>query len=148
MSQTPSHQRWDAWLTNCTPKDFHASVFFYTSGTPHARHIHTCFELWGRPFRSSLLASFFLLVLLWKEFIPLSFVVTFHLSRLFGSPPFFFLIQPGTVIRFKHRLFCLHIQQPLVVSLNNETWLAYQRQQSVGSISLQYSTVPDNSPHG
>ena len=34
--------------------------FFYTSGTPHAKHIRARFERWGRPFRSSLLAFFFL----------------------------------------------------------------------------------------
>ena len=38
--------------------------FFYTSGTPHARHIRARFELWGKPFRSSLLASFFFFFLL------------------------------------------------------------------------------------
>ena len=69
--------RRDLWPTNCTPKDTHASVF-YTSGTPHARHVHAHFKLWGRPFCLSLLASFFLLVLLWKELLPHSFVATFH----------------------------------------------------------------------
>ena len=34
--------------------------FFYTSGTPHARHVRAHFELRGRPFCSSLLVSFFL----------------------------------------------------------------------------------------
>ena len=35
-------------------------VFFYTSGTLHARHIYAHFELWGRLFCSSFLVSFFL----------------------------------------------------------------------------------------
>ena len=107
ISQTPSHQRQDMWPTNCIPKDAHASVFFYTSGTSHTRHIHGLFELWGRPFRSSLLASFFLfsflpsflLVLLWKEFIPYSFVVTFHFSCLSISPPVFHPAGDGCWIR-------------------------------------------------
>ena len=45
-----------------------------------------------------LLLSFFFLVLLSKEFIPHSFVVTFYFSHSFGSPPVF--IQPGTVAKF------------------------------------------------
>ena len=73
--------------------------FFYTFGTPHARHVRGHFELWGKPFRSSLLASFFLpsflLVLLWKEFIPHSFVFTFHFSRSSSSPPVFYPAGDG-----------------------------------------------------
>ena len=41
------------------PKMLMLLVFVYTSGTPHARHVRACFELWGRPFCSSFL-SFFL----------------------------------------------------------------------------------------
>ena len=33
--------------------------FFYTPSILHARHIRVSFELWGRPFCSSLLVSFF-----------------------------------------------------------------------------------------
>ena len=51
------------------PRMLTLPFFFYTSGTPHARHIHTHFELWHRPFHSSLLTSFFLLVLLWKRWL-------------------------------------------------------------------------------
>ena len=98
MSQTPFHQRLDASTTDRTPKTFMLR-FFYASGTPHARYVHTRFKFWGRPFCSSLLASFFLLVLLWKKFIMHSFVVTFHFSCSPGSPPVFF-IYPGTVARF------------------------------------------------
>ena len=57
--------------------------FFYTFGTLHARHIHTIFELWGRPFCSLLLVSFFR----WKEFNSHSVVVTFHFSCSLSSPP-------------------------------------------------------------
>ena len=60
-------------------------------------------------FACHFLLSFFLLVLLWKEFIPHSFVVTFHFSRLSSSPPVFY--PAGTVARFICQLFCLHIQQ-------------------------------------
>ena len=59
MSKAPSLQRRDAGPINCFSKEAHASGFLYTSGSPHARHIRAHFELWGRPFRSSLLASFF-----------------------------------------------------------------------------------------
>ena len=37
-----------------------------------------------------LLLSLFLLVLLWKEFIPHSFFVTFHFSHSSSSPPVFY----------------------------------------------------------
>ena len=42
------------------PRTLMLSFLFNTSGIPHARHVHAHFELWGRPFCSSLLASFFL----------------------------------------------------------------------------------------
>ena len=61
MSQTPSHQRQNTWPTNCTLKNAHASVFFYTSSTPHTRHVCVHFRLWDRPFHLSLLTPFFLL---------------------------------------------------------------------------------------
>ena len=91
MSRTPSHQRRDVWPTNCTHKDSHASIFFYTSGTSHARYIHTRFNFEVGHFTCHfLLLSFFLLVLLWKEFNSHSFIVTFHFSHLSGSPPVFY----------------------------------------------------------
>ena len=84
--------------------------FFYTSGTPHARHIRASFELWSRAFCTSLLVSFFLLVFLWKEFNSHSFVVTFHFSRLFGSPPVFLSSRGWLLDSRKSWLFRLHIQ--------------------------------------
>ena len=137
MSQTSSHQRRDGWPTNCTPKDAHASVFFYTSATPHARHIHARFELWGRPFCSSLLPSFFLpsfhLVLRWKEFIPHSFVITSHFSRSSGSPPVFYPAGDGCWIHVNVRCSACIYCMPLIVSLNKKPQLAHRWQQSTGS---------------
>ena len=123
MSQIPSPHRWDAWPTNCTSKDDHASTFLYTSSTLHARYIHARFELWGRPFCLSLLASFFLLVLLWKEFIPHSFVVTFHF------PPrltIYSLSSQGRLLdSHKCRLFCLHIQHSTCCLFERRTTVSY-----------------------
>ena len=85
--------------------------FFYTSSTPHTRHSRTGFELWGRPFCSSLLASSFLLVLLWKEFNPHSFIVTFHFPCLFIQLTTCFLSSRGQLLdSWKRQLFCRHIQ--------------------------------------
>ena len=44
MLQTPSHQRWDARPTNCTPNDAHAFVFPYfrfSTRKKHSRHFRT-----------------------------------------------------------------------------------------------------------
>ena len=58
-----------------------------------------------------LLLSFFLLVLLWKEFLPHSFMVTFHFSCSPGSPPVLFSFGQGRLLDSrKCQLFCLHIQ--------------------------------------
>ena len=142
MSQTLSHQRWDAWHTNCTHKDAHASIFFFCiSGIPHARHIHAHFEFWGWPFHLSLLASFFLysflpsflLVLLWKEVIPHSFVVTFHFSCSSSSAPVFYPAGDGCWIHVNVRCSaCIYITS-LVVSSYVKPLLAHRRQQSAGS---------------
>ena len=40
MLQTPSHQRRDAWPTNCTPNDAHASAFLYFWYSTHKTHLH------------------------------------------------------------------------------------------------------------
>ena len=119
----------------CPPKEAHASIFFFTSGTPHARHIHAHFELWGRPFPSSLLASF-CLSSCWCCYERNS-IHTASLSH------FIFLIRPV------HHLFfylaggsCwIHVNvscsaciySTLLVSLNDKPHLAHRRQQSVGS---------------
>ena len=107
--------------------------FFYTSGTLYARQIHACFKLWGRPFCLSLLASFFPLVLLWKEFNSHSFIVTFHFSCSFGWPPVFYPAGASCWIHINIGCSTCIYSTPLVVSLNNELRLAHRRQQSVGS---------------
>ena len=110
MSQTLSHHRQDTWPTNCTPKDTHASVSFYTSGTPHARHNCARFELWGRPFYSSLLASFFLPFGVAMKGIQstqlhchISFLSFIQLITCFSSG------RGRLLDSRKHRLFWLHI---------------------------------------
>ena len=107
--------------------------FFYTSGAPHTRHIRTHFKLWGRPFHSSLLASFFLLVLLWKEFNSYSCVVIFRFSPLFSSPLVFYSAGDGCWIHINISCFACIYCTPLIVSLNDKPWLAHRRQQLAGS---------------
>ena len=113
--------------------------FYYTSGTPHARHIRVHFELWGRPFHSSLLASIFILVLLWKEFISHSFVVTFHLSHSSGSPPVFYPAGDGCWIHLN--VGCsASIYSPPLVSLNDKFRLIHLRQESaVSAFQFHYT---------
>ena len=143
MSQTLSHQRRDVWPINCTPKDAHASVFFfYTSGTPHARHICTHFELWGRPFCWLLLASFFLPFGVAMKGIQ-SLQLRCHISFLsfVWLTTCFLSSQEQLLNSHKHQLFCLHIQHATrCLSLNDKPQLAYQRQQSVGS-AFQFTTT-------
>ena len=104
MSETPSHQRQDAWPTNCTPKNDHVSgfffFFFYISGTPHAKHIRACFELWGRPFRSSLFASFFLPLGFCYERNSIHTALLSHFISLVHLAHHLFFIQPGMVAGF------------------------------------------------
>ena len=87
--------------------------FSYTSSTPHARHIRARFELCGRPFRSSLLASFFLpFGVAMKEIhsTQLRCHISF-LSFVWLTTFFFFLTSRGRLLDSrKRRLFCLHIQ--------------------------------------
>ena len=87
-----------------------------------------------------LLLSFFLpsflLVLLWKEFNPHSFVVTFHFSHLFSSPPvFFYPVEDGCWIHVNISCSGCICSMLRIVFLNDEPWLSYQRQQSTGSAS-------------
>ena len=110
-------QRRDAWPTNCTLKDAHASIFFFFFFFYKLSAFHTqdTFALVSNfevdHFTCQfLLLSVFLLVLLWKEFIPHSFVVTFHFSHSSGSPPVFLSSWGQLLDSCKHRLFCLHIQ--------------------------------------
>ena len=98
MSQTLSHQRQDAWPTNCTPKNVHASVFFL-----YFRHSTLMnFEV-GHFACHFLLLSFFLLVLLWN--IQLHCHISFLLFICFLSS------QRWLLDSCKRQLFCLHIQQ-------------------------------------
>ena len=80
-----------------------------------------------------LLLSFFLLMLLWKEFNPHSFIVTFNFSHLFGSPPVFY--PTGDIYWIHVNVGCSACiySTPLIVSLNDEPWLAHRKQQSAGS---------------
>ena len=103
--------------------------FFYTSDTPHTRHICAHFELWSRPFCSSLLASFFLP---FGIAIPYSFFVTFHFSHSSSSPPVFYPVADGCWIHVNVGCSACIYSMPLV-SLNDKSRLAHRRQQSVGS---------------
>ena len=67
-----------------------------------------------------LLLSFFLLVLLWKEFIPHSFVVTFHFSRSPSSPPVLYPARDGCWIHVNIGCSACIYSVPLVVSLNTD----------------------------
>ena len=113
------------------------SCFRFFSILPelHTRHICTRFELWGRPFRSSIcfLPSFLHPVLLWKEFNPHSFIVTFHFSCSFGLPPAFYPAEDSCWIYVNVCCSVCIYSMLLVVSLNNKPQLAHRRQQSVGS---------------
>ena len=88
-----------------------------------------------------LLLSFFLLVLLWKELNPHNFVVTFHFSHSFGSPPVFYPAGDGCWIDINVDCYACLYSMPLIVSLNNEPQLAHQKQQSVGSAFQFYKTL-------
>ena len=110
MSQTLSHQRRDSWPINCTPKDAHASGFFSILPALHTQDTFMLilnFEV-GH-FACHLLLSVFLLVLLWKEFNPHSFLVTFHFSFMCLTTCFSFS-WVRLLDSCKRRLFCPHIQ--------------------------------------
>ena len=120
--------------------------FFYTSGTPHTRHNRARFKLWGRLFRSSLLASFFFFFfffffLLWKEFNSHSFVVTFHSSRSFVRLTTSFLPSRGRLLYSRRRLlFHLHIQHAICYLFERQTPVGSSEATVSGfclSISLQ-----------
>ena len=120
MLQTPSHQRRNAWPTNCTPNNAHASIFLYFRYSTHKTH--------SRHFRTLRLAillvtsCFFHLVLLWKEFNSHSFVVTFHFSC---SPPVFYPAVDDCWIHVNIGCSACIYSISLVVSLNDEFRLAH-----------------------
>ena len=152
MWQTLSHQRWDTWPTNCTPKDAHASVLGggLTSGTPHARHVCTRFELWCRPFHSSLLASFFLpfgVAMKGIHSTQLHCHISF-LSFVQFTTCFFLSIWEWLLDSHKRQLFCLHIQ--------HATHCLFEQQTPVNSskaavcrfyLSISLHSHQKNTPH-
>ena len=99
------HMREDAVLTNCTPKNAHASVFFCTSGILHARYIRAIFELQGRPFCSSFLVSFFLSF--FRCCYERNSIHTASLSHFIfcslGSPPVLFLSSRVRLLNSRKR---------------------------------------------
>ena len=110
MSQTPSHLRWDAWPTNCISNNPHASIFFYTSSTPHAKHICTSLELWDRPFCLSLLAFFHFFGVAMKG-IQFTQLCCHILFLLFARIITCFLSNRGRLLDSrKCWLYCQHIQ--------------------------------------
>ena len=143
-----------AYVTNPVPPEIrsvtyklhfqgHSCFRFFLSSTLHARHIHACFELWGRPFRLSLIACFFL-----PSCLPFGVAM-----KGIQSTPFIFLIC------FAHYLFlssrgCLLdslnigcsacIYSMSLVSLNDKLRLAHQRQQSVSSAFQFHYTAPES----
>ena len=117
--------------------------FFHTSDALPARHIHAIFELSGRPSCSSLLVSIFLSLWLWKEFNSHSFVVTFHFSCSFGLPPVFYPTVDDCWIHINVGCSACIYSRLFMVSLNDESRLAHQRQQSVDSaFQFHYSFLP------
>ena len=94
--------------------------FFYISSTPHVRHICTSFELWGRPFCSSLS---FGVTIKGIQFTQLCCHISF-LSFLWLTTCF--LSSRGWLLdSHKHWLFCLHIQPA--------THCLFEQRTSVGS---------------
>ena len=106
-------------------------LFFYASGTQHARHNCTIFELWGQPFCLSLLVSFF-----WccYERNSIHSASLSHFISL-GSHHLFFLSRlDGCWIHINVGCFACIYGTSLVVSLNDEPWLVHWRQQCAGSV--------------
>ena len=112
MSQTPSHQRRDAWPTNCTPlMTLILPLFFYTSGT---LALVLNFEV-GHFARHFLFLSFFLPFGVATKGIHstqlhcyISFLSFVRLTTCFFC---FFLSSRGRLLdSHKRRLLCLHIQ--------------------------------------
>ena len=74
--------------------------FFYASGTPHTRHICVRFELWSRPFCSSLLSSFLPSFWCCNERNSFHTALLSHFISLIRLAHHQFFIQLGTVAGF------------------------------------------------
>ena len=106
--------------------------FFCTSGTLHIRHIHTIFELLGRPFCLSLLVSFFRCC---YERNSIHTALLSHFLFLIHSVHhlFFYPAMDDCWIHVNVGCSAYIYSMRLIVPLNDEPWLAHRRQQSVGS---------------
>ena len=134
MLQTLSHQRRSAWPTNCNPNDAHVSFFFFFSILP-VLYTQSTFA----PFSNFEIGHFvchflflsFGVVMKGIQFTQLRCHISFLLFTLFTTC---FLSGRGRLLNSHKRwLFCLHIQHPLAVSLNDKPRLAHRRQQPAGS---------------
>ena len=115
----------------------------YTSGTLHAGHFCTHFQLWGRPFHSSLLAFFFL---------PSSWCCyeknSFHTASfscfisLVCSAHHLFLSSRGQLLdSHKHWLFCLYIQQATHCLFEQRTLVSSSETAVCGFYLSNFTTV-------
>ena len=116
-----------------------------------ALHIQDTFALilnfdighFARHFLFAFFLPSFLLVLLWKEFNPYSFVVTFHFSHSSGSPPvFFYPAGDGCWIHVNVGCSACIYNMLFIVSLNDEPRLAHRRKQSAGSAFQFHYSLP------
>ena len=111
--------------------------FFYSSGTLHAKDIRTSFELWGRPFCSSLPVSFFRYCYERNSIHTASlshFISLVHSAHhLFFFVCFFYPTMDGCWIHVNVDCSTCLYNMSLIVSLNDEPLLVHQRQQSAGS---------------
>ena len=116
-------------------------LFFYTASPLHARHIYTIFELWGRPFCSSLLVSFFRCCYERNSIHTAS--LSHFISLVHSAHHFFFFFFPAADSCWIHVNVscstCIY-SMLLILSLNDEPWLAHRRQQSVGSAFSFHNT--------
>ena len=123
MLQTPSHQRRDAWPTNCTPNDAHSSVFLYFQYSickTHSRHFRT--------FRWAILlvtSCFFRCCYERNSIYKAS--LSHFISVVHSAHHLFFLSSRRRLLDSgKRRLFCLHIQ--------HATRCLFERRTPVGSL--------------
>ena len=111
--------------------------FFYISSTLYTRHICASFKLWGRPFCLSLLVSFFRCC---NEKNSIHTTLLSHFISLVHSAHYLFFIQPGNGCWIHSGCSACIYSTLIIVSLNDEPWLAHWRQQSVGS-AFNFTTM-------